>query len=238
MPPAGTTIVRIGEDCLWDRAFAAPAIDPNTPQRSHDRRAGRGRRTRARRPTRSSAPTASCARRWRRSMPVSGARTGYQVYPGVGRDRLLRSGPAEARSRACGRRSTAITVSARSRRPRSTLTTSGTVLADESLGRPHLACAATTLFRARPAPTYLARSLRPGDAGGRRRMDAAGGAGAGRSRGRRHARVPRRRHRERPDGAATRGAAAGDRCASTPPGRRRSCRSARPIRRARRTCRC
>ncbi len=28
---AGTTIVRIGDDCLWDRQFAAPAIDPANP---------------------------------------------------------------------------------------------------------------------------------------------------------------------------------------------------------------
>ncbi len=28
VPPAGTTIVRIANTCLWDRPFAAPAIDP------------------------------------------------------------------------------------------------------------------------------------------------------------------------------------------------------------------
>ncbi|HUU32812.1 MAG TPA: hypothetical protein VMW48_02050, partial [Vicinamibacterales bacterium] len=31
VPPAGTAIVRIGDDCLWDRQFAAPAIDPSNP---------------------------------------------------------------------------------------------------------------------------------------------------------------------------------------------------------------
>ena len=31
VPPGGTTIVRIGDDCLWDRAFAAPSIDPAAP---------------------------------------------------------------------------------------------------------------------------------------------------------------------------------------------------------------
>lgn len=30
-PPAGTTILRITETCLWDRPFAATAIDPNAP---------------------------------------------------------------------------------------------------------------------------------------------------------------------------------------------------------------
>lgn len=30
-PPPGTVIVRIGDDCLWDRQFAAPAIDPDNP---------------------------------------------------------------------------------------------------------------------------------------------------------------------------------------------------------------
>ena len=30
-PPAGTAIVRIGDDCLWDRQFAAPGIDPSNP---------------------------------------------------------------------------------------------------------------------------------------------------------------------------------------------------------------
>lgn len=31
VPPAGTAIVRIGDDCRWDRQFAAPAIDPGNP---------------------------------------------------------------------------------------------------------------------------------------------------------------------------------------------------------------
>ncbi len=31
VPPAGTTIVRIADTCLWDRQFAAPAIDPQVP---------------------------------------------------------------------------------------------------------------------------------------------------------------------------------------------------------------
>ena len=31
VPPPGTTIARIGDDCLWDRVFAAPSIDPATP---------------------------------------------------------------------------------------------------------------------------------------------------------------------------------------------------------------
>lgn len=31
VPPDGTTIVRIAETCLWDRQFAAPAIDPLAP---------------------------------------------------------------------------------------------------------------------------------------------------------------------------------------------------------------
>ncbi len=31
VPPDGTTIVRIAETCMWDRQFAAPAIDPQVP---------------------------------------------------------------------------------------------------------------------------------------------------------------------------------------------------------------
>jgi hypothetical protein len=30
-PPDGTTLVRIADTCLWDRLFAAPAIDPQVP---------------------------------------------------------------------------------------------------------------------------------------------------------------------------------------------------------------
>lgn len=30
-PPDGTTLVRIADTCLWDRQFAAPAIDPQVP---------------------------------------------------------------------------------------------------------------------------------------------------------------------------------------------------------------
>ncbi len=31
VPPGGTTVVRIADSCLWDRQFAAPAIDPQVP---------------------------------------------------------------------------------------------------------------------------------------------------------------------------------------------------------------
>ena len=31
VPPGGTTVVRIADTCLWDRQFAAPAIDPQVP---------------------------------------------------------------------------------------------------------------------------------------------------------------------------------------------------------------
>ena len=30
-PPDGTTLARIADTCLWDRQFAAPAIDPQVP---------------------------------------------------------------------------------------------------------------------------------------------------------------------------------------------------------------
>ncbi len=31
VPPADTAIIRIGDDCFWDRQFAAPGIDPSNP---------------------------------------------------------------------------------------------------------------------------------------------------------------------------------------------------------------
>ncbi len=31
VPPIDTAIIRIGDDCFWDRQFAAPGIDPSNP---------------------------------------------------------------------------------------------------------------------------------------------------------------------------------------------------------------
>ena len=134
-PPAGTTIVRIADDCLWDRAVRRAVDRPGDARRS--RRSALpvpvgGRRRWPR--TRSSAPTASCAPRSPRSTPLSGARVAYQFYPGVARSAFSAPRPTRgdcARARRVPRRLHARRASTR---PRSRSPQSPTVLADETLG--------------------------------------------------------------------------------------------------------
>lgn len=152
VPPAGTTVVRIGDDCLWDRGFAAPAIDPAVPD---DLTIGvpvplGGRILAANSVV---GPDGFLRAQVASFDPVSGARTGYQVYPGVAEIGFYGPGPTQAVARIRGPFDADYRLGAVSPATLD-LTASATLLADESLG-PRWWLRGGTLFRARPAPSHL-----------------------------------------------------------------------------------
>ncbi|MGE0359372.1 MAG: hypothetical protein AB7H93_02990 [Vicinamibacterales bacterium] len=151
-PPAGTTFVRIGEDCLWDRGFAAPAVDPAVPD---DLTIGvpvpvGGRILAANSVV---GPDGFLRAQVASFDPVSGARTGYQVYPGVAEIGFYGPGPTQAVARVRGPFEADYRLGAVAPATLD-LTVSATLLADESLA-PRWWLRGGTLFRARPAPSHL-----------------------------------------------------------------------------------
>ena len=94
-PPPGTTIVRIGDDCLWDRAFAAPSIDPSAPD---DLSIGIpvpvGNRILAANAV--IGPDLFLRAQVAAFDAVSGARIGFQFYPGVAEIGFYGPGPTQA----------------------------------------------------------------------------------------------------------------------------------------------
>ena len=148
VPPVGTTIVRIGDDCLWDRAFAAPSIDPATPD---DLAIGIpvpvGGRILA-----SNAvvgPDGFLRAQVASFDSLSGARTGYQFYPGVGEIGFYGPGPTHGIARVRGLFGGYVLAAVDPATLE--LTTSPTPLADENLGA-RTWLRGNTMFRARPAP--------------------------------------------------------------------------------------
>jgi hypothetical protein len=149
-PPSGTTIVRIGDDCLWDRAFATPSIDPSAPD---DLSIGIpvpvGTRILAANAV--IGPDLFLRAQVAAFDAVSGARIGFQFYPGVAEIGFYGPGPTQGIARVIGTSESEyrlggvdpVTL---------VLTTSATVLAEEGLGSSTWLRGAT-MFRARPAPS-------------------------------------------------------------------------------------
>ncbi|MGD9902383.1 MAG: hypothetical protein AB7U83_02850 [Vicinamibacterales bacterium] len=152
-PPAGTTFVRIAEDCLWDRAFAAPAIDPANPADLTMLGVPVPVGSRILAGNAVVGPDGFLRAQVASFDPVSGARTGYQVYPGVAEIAFFGPAPGQAVGRVRGPFDADYRLGAVSAVTLD-LTVSGTLLADESLDPPWWV-RGTTLFRARPAPSYL-----------------------------------------------------------------------------------
>ncbi len=148
VPPAGTTIVRIGDDCLWDRAFAAPAIDPATPG---DLTIGVpvpvGGRILA---SNSIIGSDGFLRAQVAAFDsLSGARVAYQLYPGVAEIGFFGPGPTQAIGRIRGLFGGYVLAAIDPATLE--LTSSPTALADETLGS-RTWLRGNTMFRARPAP--------------------------------------------------------------------------------------
>jgi hypothetical protein len=147
-PPAGTTFVRIGDDCLWDRAFAAPAIDPGNPgDLSIGIPVPVGERILA-----SNAIIGSDG--FLRAQvaafdPLTGSRSAFQFYPGVAEIGFFGPGPTQAIARVRGLFGGYVLAGVH---PATlALTASPTALADETLGA-RTWLRGDTMFRARPAP--------------------------------------------------------------------------------------
>ncbi len=152
VPPPGTTFVRIAEDCLWDRGFAAPGIDAANPA---DLTIGvpvpiGGRILAA---NSFIGPDGFLRAQVASFDVVSGARNGYQVYPGVAEIVFYGPGPTQAVARVRGPFDSDYRLGAIAPTTLD-LTITGTRLADESLA-PRWWLRGTTLFRSRPAPSYL-----------------------------------------------------------------------------------
>ena len=138
-PPAGTTIVRIGDDCLWDRAVRGARDRSGDPERPHDRPAGARRRRACWRRTRSSAPTGFLRAQVAAFDAVTGARDRRSSSTRASSEIGLLGASADARDRARARRGgrrlharRGRAGDARARRRRTT------VLADESVGVAHV----------------------------------------------------------------------------------------------------
>jgi len=153
VPPAGTTIVRVTSACLWDRAFAAPAIDAADPDRLDI-----GLPVRVGNVVYASNAIIGPDRYLQAQVAAfdaaSGTRTGFRIYPGIEEIGLLGSGPngpvARVRVRGGGGQFVLGVISPNTLQ----LTTSSTGLADEPLD-PKFWIRGNTLFRARPAPSHL-----------------------------------------------------------------------------------
>ena len=92
VPPGDTTIVRVRDDCQWDRGFAAPAIDPAQSERPHGGPArSRGRhRVRVQLDRR---PDIFLRAQVAAFDAVSGARLSFQIYPDIAEIGFLGPGP-------------------------------------------------------------------------------------------------------------------------------------------------
>jgi hypothetical protein len=153
VPPAGTTIVRVASSCLWDRAFAAPAIDPADPDRLDI-----GLPVRVGNVVYASnaiiGPDLYLQAQVAAFDAASGSRTGFRFYPGIEEIGLLGSSPngpvVRVRVRGSGGEFVLGVISPSTLQ----LTTSSTTLADETLD-PKFWIRGNTLFRARPAPSHL-----------------------------------------------------------------------------------
>jgi hypothetical protein len=148
-PPPGTTIVRIGDDCLWDRGFATPSIDPAAPE---DLTIGVpvpvGNRILAANAV--VGPDFFLRAQVAAFDAVSGVRIGFQFYPGVGEIGFYGPGPTQAIARVIGTSESEFRLGAVD--PMTlVLTTSPTLLAEEGLGS-RVWLRGPTMFRARPSP--------------------------------------------------------------------------------------
>ncbi len=148
-PPGGTTIVRIGDDCLWDRAFAAPSIDPAAPT---DLTVGVPVPVGGRILAANSVigPDLFLRAQVASFDPLSGARTGFQFYQGVAEIGFYGPGPAQGVARVRGVNDAEYRLGAVAPDTLA-LTTSATVLADEGLGS-RTWLRGPTMFRSRAAP--------------------------------------------------------------------------------------
>ncbi len=148
-PPGGTTIVRIGDDCLWDRGFAAPSIDPAAPS---DLTIGVPVPVGGRILAANSVigPDLFLRAQVASFDPLSGARTGYQFYQGVAEIGFYGPGPTQGVARVRGVDAAEYRLGAVAPDTLA-LTTSATVLADEGLGS-HTWLRGPTMFRSRAAP--------------------------------------------------------------------------------------
>lgn len=153
VPPAGTTIVRIASTCLWDRGFAAPAINPDEPGNLTV-----GLPVRVGNVVYASNAVIGPDLFLRAQVAaydiVSGDRIAYQYYPEIAEIGLLGAGPdgpvARVRARdSIGGQFVLGTITPGTLQ----LTSSLTTLADESLN-PRFWVRGATLFRARPAPVH------------------------------------------------------------------------------------
>lgn len=148
-PPAGTTIVRVAADCRWDRAFAAPSIDPGAPE---DLSIGLpvvvGAFVLA---SNSVVDPNNFLRAQVASFDAAtGARVSFQFYQGVAEIGFFGGGPQTAVARVRDSQSAVYTLGAVTPSTLA-LTRSQTTLADEGLGS-RTWVRATTLYRSRPAP--------------------------------------------------------------------------------------
>jgi hypothetical protein len=149
-PPPGTTIVRIGVDCLWDRGFAAPSIDPAAPG---DLTIGipvpvGGRILAANAVI---GPDLFLRAQVAAFDSVSGARVGFQYYQGVAEIGFYGPGPTQAIARVIGTDEAEFHLGAVD--PSTlVLTRSPTLLADEGPDPSATWLRGPTMFRARPAP--------------------------------------------------------------------------------------
>lgn len=147
-PPLNTAIIRIAEDCLWDRRFAAPGIDPANPS---DLTVGL--------PVRVGnvvlASNAVIVNFFLQAQvatfdAVTGAHVAFQVYPNISEIGLL--GGSATRAIARVRDSSAGTYTLGAVTPNTlALVPGAAVLADESSGV-RTWVRDQTLFRLRPAP--------------------------------------------------------------------------------------
>ena len=147
-PPAGTTFVRIGDDCFWDRAFAAPAIDPANPgDLSIGIPVPVGNRILA---SNSIIGSDGFLRAQVAAFdPLTGTRTAFQFYAGVAEIGFFGPGPTQAIARVRGLFGGYVLAAVNPTTLE--LTTSPTGLADETLGA-RTWLRGDTMFRARPAP--------------------------------------------------------------------------------------
>jgi hypothetical protein len=151
-PPGGTTIVRIADDCLWDRTFAAPGIDPAAPG---DLTIGTPVPVAGRILAAHSiiGPDGFQRAQVAEFDAVNGTRIAFQFYPGVAEIGFFGPGPNQAVARVRGVFDADYQLG--SVAPGTlALTTSATVLTDESAGARTWVRGAT-MFRSRPAPSNL-----------------------------------------------------------------------------------
>lgn len=148
VPPADTAIIRIAEDCLWDRQFAAPGIDPANPA---DLTVGL--------PVRVGnvvlASNAVIVNFFLQAQvaafdAVTGARVAFQTYPNISEIGLLGGSATRAIARVRDRSAGAYTLGAVTPNTLA-LDPGAALLADESSGA-RTWVRGQTLFRSRPAP--------------------------------------------------------------------------------------